>query len=151
MHVHGMKFELENKCIYFSSIWISFLCVLWWKYGSKFTFSSSNSNNLNTQGLFFLFKTTIEFFSSKQHFSYIILRVSLITFSRPRHSRTVPPTDDLRADMEVTMIHLFILLSYLSIEFKEAEPSLPPKEYKKLSISTTSWVDLKIKKGRKLD
>ena len=50
---------------------------------------------------------------------------------------------NLRADIEVTKTHLFNLISYLSIEFSEAEPSLPPKEYKKLSISTTSWVDLK--------
>ena len=76
---------------------------------------------------------------------YIILRVSVIIFSRPKHSRTAPPTDDLRADIEVTMIHLFNLLSYLSMEFNEAEPSLPPKAYRKLSISTTSCVDLKKK------
>ena len=67
-------------------------------------------------------------------------------FSKPRHSKTAPPTDDLRADIEVTKTHLFNLISYLSIEFNDAEPSFPPKEYKKLSISTTSCVDLKDKK-----
>ena len=87
------------------------------------------------------------FFVKTTFFFYIILRVSLITFSRPRHSRTVPPTDDLRADIEVTMIHLFNLLSYLSMEFNDAEPSLPPKAYRKLSISTTSCVDLKKKES----
>ena len=79
---------------------------------------------------------------------YIILRVSVIIFSRPKHSRTAPPTDDLLADIEVTMIHLFNLLSYLSMEFNDAEPSLPPKAYRKLSISTTSCVDLKKKKNQ---
>ena len=77
-------------------------------------------------GFDFSFQDNYRFFYVKTTCFYIILRVSLITFSRPRHSRTVPPTDDLRADMEVTIIHLFSLLSYLSIEFKEADPSLPP-------------------------
>ena len=80
--------------------------------------------------------------NSNNNLFYIILRVSVIIFSRPKHSRTAPPTDDLRADIEVTMIHLFNLLSYLSMEFNEAEPSLPPRAYRKLSISTTSCVDL---------
>ncbi len=69
---------------------------------------------------------------------------SEIIFSRPKHSRTAPPTDDLRADMAVTKTHLLSLISYLSIELSEADPSLPPKEYKKLSISTTSCVDLEM-------
>lgn len=91
--------------------------------------------------LFFLWLFCL-FFYEFICFSYIILLVCEMIFSRPRHSRTAPPTDDLRADIEVTKTHLFNLISYLSIEFSEAEPSLPPKEYKKLSISTTSWVDL---------
>ena len=64
---------------------------------------------------------------SWQHL-YSILLVSQIIFSKPRHSKTAPPTEDRLADIEVTKTHLFSLVSYLSIELSEAEPSLPPKE-----------------------
>ena len=37
----------------------------------------------------------------------------LIIFSSAKHSKTVAPTDDRLAVMEVTRIHLFIFGSYL--------------------------------------
>ena len=39
-----------------------------------------------------------------------------MTFSRPKHSRTDAPTEDLREFMAVTSVHLFILEQYLVVK-----------------------------------
>jgi len=48
-------------------------------------------------------------------------------FSRLQQSKTPAPTLDLLVSIEVTMVHLFSLGSYLSTEFKLELPSFPPK------------------------
>lgn len=62
--------------------------------------------------------------------------------SKLKHSRTAAPTELRRVTMLLTMVHLFNCVSYFSTEFNDELPSLPPSAYKKLSISTTSCVDL---------
>ena len=39
-----------------------------------------------------------------------------MTFSRPKHSKTDAPTEDLREFMAVTRVHLFILEQYLVVK-----------------------------------
>ena len=48
--------------------------------------------------------------------SYKIGFPLLMTFSRPKHSKTDAPTEDLREFMAVTRVHLFILEQYLVVK-----------------------------------
>lgn len=61
--------------------------------------------------------------------------------SKLKHSKTLAPTEERRVNILVTIVHLFSAGSYLSTEFNELDPSLPPNEYKNPPASTTSCVD----------
>lgn len=62
--------------------------------------------------------------------------------SKLKQSKTEAPTELLLVTIDETIVHLFDFGSYLSHEFKDDDPSLPPIENKYPSTSTTSCVDL---------
>lgn len=64
--------------------------------------------------------------------------------SKLKQSKTEAPTELLLVTIDETIVHLFDFGSYLSHEFNDDEPSLPPIENRYPSTSTTSCVDLKI-------
>lgn len=64
--------------------------------------------------------------------------------SKLKQSKTEAPTELLLVTIDETIVHLFDFGSYLSHEFREDDPSLPPIENRYPSTSTTSCVDLSI-------
>lgn len=66
--------------------------------------------------------------------------------SKLKHSKIAAPIELRRVTIDETIVHLFNCGSYFSTEFNDELPSFPPNAYNRLSIWTTSCVDLQIQK-----